>query len=180
MADEIKKAEPTSISTPSSPVTGTATVSVALKHPHGIVMQGYTMMDSGEATPQGYKVIKVAQATGGRFVLRGNSVAVQDIVAGRMPDHVITGGAYGYAITEGVPLDVYRSWWEANKPSSMLIRNRLVGPPPDQAGDSLRARAWVAEQGATRSGLEPLDPENPGIHDAAMRGVIEKGEREAA
>jgi hypothetical protein len=142
-------------------------------------MQGYSMVDSGEATAHGYKVVKVAQAVGEPFRLRGNSVSVQDIVAGRMPEHLIVGGAYGYAITEGVPLDLYRSWWEANQPSSMLIRNRLIGPPPVDAGDSARARAWVAAQGATRSGLEPIDPGRPELHDPSMK-KIEKGEREAA
>lgn len=154
--------EPSTLSAPSAPATGTATVAVALKHPHGIVMQGYQMVKSGEVTPQGYREVEIAQPVdGARFTLRGNSFAVSDLLAGRYPSQIV-GGAYGYAITDGVPLDLYREWWRANARAPLVV-NRLVGPPPEEVGDAAKAAAWATAQGLTRSGLEPLDPLNPAI-----------------
>lgn len=124
-------------------------VSVALKHPNGIIMQLFDFHEQTEPIlGGGYRTFKVSRAReGARWVLNGNTFPF-----GRPPRHLIIGG---YGITPGIPEDAWNEWREANADSE-LVRNHLIFAY--KSGDRLADDARDHE--GTRSGLEPIDPDN--------------------
>lgn len=126
--------------------TGRETVTVGLKHPHGIVIQAYVEDMEDELIPGGTRPRKVWRATGTQYVINGNRVP-----AGVAPDFPIEGG---YALTPGIPKEVWECWRDMNKKTHPLLAgdNPLI-----MAYDSpsfLKDAAKEAKN--TRSGLEPL------------------------
>ncbi len=153
----------------SAPATGVDTVCVGLKHPNGIVLQAYEMVETGEVTPQGYRTQMVARQVGEPFTLHGNAVDVRALLGGVTPEHLII---EGFAITSGVPSEVWKSWLEANK-TGMLVRNNLIF----EAKDEIEARAKAKARGMLKSGLEPIDPNDPGTRFGM--GAVQQGTRAA-
>lgn len=147
------------------PKTGTDTVTIALKHPHGIILQAYEMVDSGEVTPHGYRSMKIAQQVGAPFTLNGNAVSIEALKSGRMPEHQIVGG---FALTPGVPRDLWENWFSANK-NGDLVKNGLIRA----LGTENDARDYARQNAAIESGLEGIDPADPGKRTGIRR--IERG-----
>ena len=137
--------------------TGTATVTVALKHPTGIVLEVFEKKTL--QVPDGVGRLRdetVFRSTGKQYALNGNRVPVVDgvVVA---PNYQIIGG---YALTPGIPKDVWDKWLEQH-PDSDLVENGLI-----TAYEALdMAQDFAKENAKTRSGMEPLlrsgDPRVP-------------------
>jgi hypothetical protein len=62
----------------------------------------------------------------------------------------------GYAMTFNVPARLWDEWYEANKTTSMMIKNGLIWAHHQQAS----VEAFAREHEKARSGLERLDRNN--------------------
>jgi len=123
----------------------TSTVYVACKLPHGIVIRDFVEGIAHEPVlGGGTRKVKVHRAVGKRIRIKG-PVVPQEFI--RMVE--VHGG---YAITEGVPADVWRRWIEWNKDSDFVRNNMIYGHETKD-----RLIGWAKERAALKSGTEPLD-----------------------
>lgn len=136
----------------SSPVAGTATVTVALKHPHGVVLRAFKMVDTTELTLQGSRPIKEGRSYGQPFTTRGNASFMH--VLPNLREQLDQSG--GYALTDGCPKDLWDNWLDNNVDSD-LVRNGLIFAGEDRAS----VVAECQKRANLQSGLEPIDPANP-------------------
>lgn len=152
----------------SAPKRSGETVTVALRYPHGIVLQLYTMEDVQVPAPLGFIIQKQARKKGEPFTLNGYAAE-----AGKSPNCIVAGG---YALTPGVPRDLYEQWLKDNADHD-IVRNKLIFafPTLDRARDAGEERAGVL------CGLEPLNPvlrEDARVPEARSRMMrIEPGVR---
>jgi hypothetical protein len=131
-----------------APVSGTDTITIACNLPHGLVLQLFEKVEKIEATPLGVRTnTEYMPIEGQRFVLRGNAKLL------KMQGSDLIADTGGYALTTGVPRELYERWFEQNKHSA-IVRNGLVFACESEhdAADEGKQRASV------RSGFEPLDP----------------------
>lgn len=133
---------------------GTDTVIVACKLPNGLVIY-----DEREKTVNeqmfggGFRPIQVwERVPGSEVTLNGNAMSHETLLSGDVP-HLVVGG---YAMTPGVPRDFWERWLERHRDTD-IVRNRLVFA----AASESKVRGMAKENAATRSGLEPLDPDHP-------------------
>lgn len=124
-----------------------ATVTVACKLPHGLILRIFDMKETQEPVMGGgYRATKTAQEREQRITVFGvahpqNAAPKCEIVA-------------GYAITHDVPKDFWNLWLQQNKESA-VVKNNLIF-----AHDTIEStKAEAKEKIAVRSGLERLDPE---------------------
>lgn len=120
-------------------------VTVACKLPHGIVIRDF--VESTEHEPVlggGTRKVKVFRPVGRRIRIKGPTVP------GPFIRRVEVVG--GYAISEGIPADVFQRWIDWNKDSAM-VRNQLIYG--HENGD--RVRDWAKDRDSLRSGMEPID-----------------------
>jgi hypothetical protein len=152
------------------PATGTSTVAVALKLPQGLIIHYQEERTSNESTPTGFRSVKAYFPTGEPFVLRGNAANAEMERFGLIPDQG------GYAITGGMPKDLWEQWFSANVESALVV-NDLIRAFPDEAA----ALVWARLKGSLRSGLERIDPERPELTTGrpVIRGVstVQPGSR---
>jgi hypothetical protein len=73
---------------------------------------------------------------------------------GVVPQHTIIGG---YGLTPNVDADFFEEWMMLNEGLD-LVKNRFIFAYPKTADASANAKEMAAE----KSGLEALDPDNPG------------------
>jgi hypothetical protein len=136
-----------------APETGTATVTIALKHPTGIIIEAFEKKTL--QVPDGVGRLRdetVFRATGKQYPVNGNRVPF-----GQMPSYKIVGG---YALTPGIPKDVWDAWLIQHH-DHPLVENELIS--------AFEAMDWAedfsAEHQDSKSGLEPLarrgDPRAP-------------------
>jgi hypothetical protein len=144
------KERPVIAQAPVKPITGTATVAVALKLPMGLILRYQKQEKSTEATPNGHRSVDYFVPTGEPFVLKGSAAIEALVVQGFLPD---TGG---FSVTPGCPKDLWDQWFESNKDGA-LVTNDLIRSFPDEPA----ALAWARTRGLVRSGLERIDPERP-------------------
>jgi len=127
------------------------TVTVYCKHPNGVVLQLYQMVEQQQAKPGGYETVKVAQKLGEPVRVNGNRVPLDEKGQPREIDYLIIGG---YALTAGVDAEFFQRWLEQNKHHPM-VKNGLIGAHFTEEG----ARKEAKERQKTLSGLEPLVPD---------------------
>lgn len=130
----------------SKPKTSGETVTVACKLPNGLVLRNYEMVDFDEPIlGGGKKTTKRAIAKGEPFTINGTALNKGD-----RPEYLIVGG---YALTPGVPKDLFDAWLKANKDSKLVKSNLIFANPTEND-----ARDESKEKKAIRSGLEPIVP----------------------
>jgi hypothetical protein len=143
----------TNVKKEAAPHNGTETVTVALKHPTGIVLEVFEKKSM--AVPDGRGAMRdepMFRSTGKQFPINGTRVPF-----GKAPKFPIVGG---YALTQGVPKDVWDKWLEQHH-DHPLVENELITafPQLDMAQD------FAEEHKDLRSGMEPLlqkgDPRTP-------------------
>lgn len=138
----------------SPPTSGTDTVTVACRVPNGLVLHVDRMVDGFEPIMGGgVRTIKVAEAMGQTYTLAGPAIDLVKLQRDQGLDKQVVGG---YGLTPGVPRDFWEAW-EAQNRDSALVRNRQVFA----AATESRARDQSREQAKVRSGLEPVDPNDP-------------------
>lgn len=126
-------------------LTSRRTATVACKMPHGIVIR-----DHDEATVHenvmggGTRKVKVFRPVGRPIRIKGPVVPDQFI---RLVEVV-----GGYAITDGVDLDLFKRWMNWNREAAFVTNLLIYGDE-----DGARVRAWAREHASVKSGMEPLD-----------------------
>ena len=143
--------------------TGTATVTVALKHPTGIIIEAFTQDVAHEPVMGGgTREVTVFRSTGKQYTINGNRAPF-----GVRPDFDIVAG---YGLTHGVPKDVWERWLEQHH-DSPLVQNNLIcaHESVDHVKDEARDGAKL------KSGLEPMlqkgDPRAPKKMDRQRKFV---------
>ena len=120
-------------------------VTVACKHPNGIVLQLYKPKEVRQEN-RGTVIIEI------QYLADGDSFTVDGPAAPRGQQHnkIIVGG---FALTSNVPKDFWDEWYDANK-DTYLVRSSEI------AGFARRADAiaWCREHKSVTSGFEPLNP----------------------
>lgn len=130
---------------PKTAARATTTVTVACKLPHGVVIRDHTKTTIFEnVLGGGTRAVDLFRPIGPRIRIKGPTVPTLFI------RHVEVVG--GYAITEGVPADVFARWIDWNADSAAVRNNLIYG---HEKGD--RVRAWAREHAGVKSGLEPLN-----------------------
>jgi hypothetical protein len=141
-----------------------AKVTVACKLPAGLVIRAHKLCRESEAVMGGgtrdYDVYRWSGEEKDEAHIFGNATPF-----GKAPKCLIIGG---YALTPNVDKDIWDNWFEANRNGAM-VKNGLIFAyeKPDHA----QAEALNREN--VLSGMEPIDPDNPG---KKVRG-IEKSDR---
>lgn len=132
----------------SDPRTGTETVTVALKHPTGIVLEIFEEAISHEPVMGGgTREVRIFRTNGNRFTLNGNRTPF-----GVAPDFRIVGD---YALTPGVPKDVWEKWKEQHKDSPLVLNNLIFA-----YGSNEKIRDAARESAKLRSGMEAITPDD--------------------
>lgn len=121
------------------------TVTVACKLPHGIVIRDYVKGSFNEnVMGGGTREVDVFRPVGPKIRIKGPTVP-----AAFVRSVEVIGG---YAITEGVPADVFARWIDWNK-DAPAVRNDLIFGHENRG----RVVAWAKEHASAKSGVEPLD-----------------------
>ncbi len=155
----------------SAPATGTAVVSVYCRWNPGLILRVGQMVKRTEQTAHGFRDFEQWQQTK-QFRVYGpahpwGGVAKAPVIG-------------GYAITEGVPKELWDEWYDKNKDSDM-VRNRIVFASEQQSYGNGQAH----EQRSAPTGIEPLSQGKDWRTAALQTSMqsmtgIEKGEQAAA
>lgn len=143
---------------------GASTVSVYCRLPHGIWMQAQEEQSYSEQTPSGVRSAK-------RFAPVGERVRIEGNAKGRGVDSDKTEHKRiiaGFAVTDGVPADLWRKWKAQNVGLEALIRGDIYAVA--KAGDAAAKRD---DADKVPTGLDPINP-------AALPAEFKRVERAAA
>ena len=134
-----------------APASGTDTVSVACKVPGGWMLQLHEQRAYSEVTPMGHREYK-------------QWYPIEEDNQGRPAQFRLNGPAHpqdqgprcrvilGFAITKGVPRDLWERWLEQNK-TLPAVRKGMIHEFID--------RGSIEEFKGERTGLERINPKNP-------------------
>lgn len=139
-----------------APATGTATVVVGCKLPHGLHLDLFEKRTINEVTMGGSKAVEQYFQTGQRVTLNGTAS-----LPGQGPRAAMRNG---FAITRGVPKDFWDRWYAHNKTLPAVVNGLIV------AEDSVSRVADAAkERKNEKTGQERIDPKNIPILDPRLR-----------
>lgn len=142
------------------------TVTVGCKLPNGLELRVMEAFELSESVPGGiYKTVERHRQTGETVFIKGTAVQYG------MP--VMT--QFGYALTTGVDSDFWEAWLKQNGLSPLVKNNQVYALPRE---DSAKAKAKELE--ATRTGLEPIDPNEKKKVGPGSGLVVEKADLKAA
>lgn len=140
------------------------TVTVGCKLPNGLVLHLDTMVDYRIPMPGGGTVIeRRSRRLPDTYTLNGSAIDLARIAATGSVSHRIIGG---YGITTGIPRDFWERWLAANK-NAEYVQKRLVFAEPNEG----RAEAAAIEGAKIRTGMEPIDPDEPGRFNPDARKI---------
>jgi len=123
------------------------TVTVACRLPHGLVLRAYKEFTVHEPVMGvGTREVKVFRATGEQFIIKGFSHPQNGA-----PKALMEGG---YALTPGVPKDLWEHWKSLHG-NSMMVKNGLIFAHAKTENTQAEAK----EKKDVKSNLERLDPE---------------------
>jgi hypothetical protein len=118
---------------------------VACKLPHGIKIRGYEKRtERVNVMGGGTREIEIWRPVGKYIRIKGPNVPLQF----RALVEIIG----GYAITSGVPADVFEQFMEHNQDSDFVRNDMIYGH--EQRG---RVISWAKERESLKTGFEPLD-----------------------
>lgn len=127
----------------------TATVSVACKLPHGLELRLFNIVDAVESNALGeIRAVKRAEPLPTTVTIRG-------YLEKQRPDQPMPARGSSYAITHGVDKEFFDKWLVQNKDHD-AVKNKLIFASEKQ--DTVRG--MMNEFKSTRSGFEPVDPNN--------------------
>jgi hypothetical protein len=168
------------------PATGTDTVTVGCKLPNGVHMVLYDVIveklrDLGGNEQESFRSYpRIGAPT---YIINGCAVDLEKMRQGQLPGHAIVQGdlpGTGFGLTSGIPRDFWEEW---SKAPSFDGDGKMVdhpGPGYDlvktgqvfAGADDRRAADEAKEKRNIRSGLEPLDPNDPGPRAGLPKGSI--------
>lgn len=128
-----------------------ATVTVACKLPHGLILRLHEMVEMNEPTAGGsFRKVKRAQVIGEPVVVKGYS---------RRFDHRTEQAPAAlpssYALTYGVDADFFKKWLDQNKDLDAVKHNLIWAH-----AETDMVEGFIKEHAAQKSGFEPIDPNN--------------------
>jgi hypothetical protein len=133
----------------SAPTTGTATVTVACRLPHGLVCQVHTLTKKSEPVMGGgYRDVDIWVPTGEEFTLKGTAHPQDQAPKAEM--------ASGFALTHGIRKDWWEAW-SAQYRKFPAIEQGLIFAAPHKA----KVVDECKEKAGLKTGLERIDPNNP-------------------
>lgn len=133
-------------------------VSVACKMPNGIILRTFVPRTESELVlGGGSREVTVYRETEDQIVIGGTAARIGD----PRPPILVEGG---YRITQNVPKSLWDAWYAANKHSD-LVKNRLIYASEKRED----AEAFSREHESVVTGLEGIDPANPGKR---VRGIV--------
>ena len=128
----------------SKPATGTRVVNVFCKFPGGLILRAGAMREYTMPSPLGAPIRELRFVEMARHKVNGPAAPF-----GIQPRSPVIGG---YAITKGVPKDLWDAWYEANKDAD-YVRNRIIYAEEDES----YGRDKAYEQRSVETGFEPLN-----------------------
>jgi hypothetical protein len=133
------------------------TVTVACKHPHGLILRLFKMADVQEPLPGGgTKTVQRAQPLPQQITIRGYA---------QKYDPALPPAAKGskFALTEGVDKEFFEEWLRQNHDHHMVV-NKLIwsyaNAKGEGANDRRNLKAKAGELRDVKCGLEPIDPKS--------------------
>lgn len=148
MSNRTKDDQPAEAATMSDTLPGTASVVIACKLPHGLVME------LGKVGDSNYRRFELAGANG----------------APRAPRPAIVAGGYGLTT---VPEDFWKAWYLKHKDRDYVKNGAIFAQDSLE-----NARAQGDEQAGVKTGFERLDPEKPIKGVTIDRAHMEQGRRD--
>lgn len=152
--------------------TAARTVTVACNLPHGVVLRAFEAVKVNEPVlgGSGSREVTEYRERGERFIVHGTARP-----AALVPGQHYAEIANGYALTHGVPAELWEAWLKANKDSPMVANSCIFAVERDAAGEAKR-------KGDKSSGLEPINPAGDKRMSRGSRNVtgITQGERDKA
>ena len=139
------------------PSAAGAKVTVYCNLPNGLRIHADRMIEQRELIlGGGSRMVKIAERVGPDVLIHGNA-------SPRMPDGKVIERhrmIAGYAVTDGVPKDIWDAWIEANRDSA-AVRNKCIFAHQKVENGDAEAR----DNRERRTGLEPFeqdgDPRRP-------------------
>lgn len=123
------------------------TVTVALKHPHGLILKIYDLVDVSEPVMGGgYRDFKQARQKGVPVRLNGYSQR-----GGKVPPAATAGT---FALTHNVPKSFWDQWLAQNQDHDFVEKGLIFAGSPSYVTGQMKAHEVL------KSGLEPLDPDH--------------------
>jgi len=143
------------------------TVTVGCKLPNGLVLHLDEMIPYRIPLPGGGSVTEErSRRLPDTFTLNGSAIDLAGIAETGTVPHLIVGG---YGITTGIPRDFWERWLAANRDSEIVKKEMIIA-----AGNEMSARSMAVERAKIRTGMEPIDQNDPGrFHSEARR--IQRG-----
>jgi hypothetical protein len=137
------------VTPPPKPASGTATVTVASKLVCPLTLSVYAFEDFQEPSPNGHSrpARRAVELIDKRVTIRGTGQP--GMPAGAVNPHTFN----GYAITEGVPEEVWLEWLKTHEQTD-LVKRRIVFATASVD----RGKAEAREYENVRTGLEPVTP----------------------
>lgn len=142
---------------------GTDYVTVACKMPNGLVLQLEQKVEIREPLPSGgVREVTQWRRTPDVIEVKGNAVNFESLRRGmQMP--AIEGG---FGLTHGVPKAFWDQWLEAHKDDDIVRRGLIFAVKTEQ-----EARKEAATRSDIKSGLEPINPDDPGKFASDTRRI---------
>jgi len=128
----------------SKPATGTAVCTVFCKWPGGMILRAGKMVEQSMPSPLGAPISELRFRETGRHRVSGPAAPF-----GFAPRVPVVGG---YAITKGVPKDLWDAWYASNKDAE-YVKNRIIYAEDDDA----YGRDKAFELRDTATGFEPMN-----------------------
>jgi hypothetical protein len=152
--------EPTPVIRYSRPRSTGATVAVACKLPGGLLLRIFAPFEYEDPQRDGStKTVKSWRPIPGeQFALKGTWVATAGQAYQKTNSAVAELLPGGYAITYGVPRAIWDRWYEQNR-NTPLVQKRIVFAASSLQQATVDAK--TEESRKVKSGLEPVDPEDP-------------------
>lgn len=149
------------------------TVTIACKMPNGLTLRVYEeFMDREQMQSGQTREIKRFEPTGEVVIIKGNALDIAKLQNQELPDYQISNG---YALTTGVSKRFWEIWIKQHYDSPMLRNGLLFAQPTEN-----RARDDAKGRGVVRSGLEPIDPDDPSkTVPSSIASRVQKGDRTA-
>jgi hypothetical protein len=150
--------------------TSSKTVIVGCKLPNGLILRIFQWLTQREPIlGGGFREFTISKPNdeAGEYKLNGTAFPY-----GTVPNYLIV---HGYALTSGIPEDFWKTWVEQNKQSDLVKRELIIA---HRTTDSIKDHA--RDNRKLKTGLEPIDPDNPPPGFQRIKKVEKKYEDEAA
>lgn len=169
-----RQADAVRVGADSPPATGTDTVTVACKVPNGLHMILYDTEEEYLSDLAGNRVKSFRsfpRPDVAPYILNGCSVDIEKMRKGVLDDRhqgIVQGDlpGTGFGLTPGIPREYWEEW--STTVGKSFIKSGMVFA----AKNDREARAEAHDKRNLRSGLEPLDPSEPGPRAGLVKGTI--------